>query len=83
MVWRFIAHIKDLEEFNDVLADALYERCPDASLFSSCGHAKIGFDREAPSLQAAIRSAVADVTQAGVVVSSIEIIEEDLAELPQ
>lgn len=84
MAWRFVAHIKDLEEFTDDLANVLYEAgCSDATLSSSCGHAKIAFDRDSATLQSAIRTAVADIARADLVVSSIEIIAEDLAELPQ
>lgn len=84
MSWRFVAHIKDLEEFTDNQANALYEAgCSDATLSSSCGRAKIAFDRQSPTLQSAIRSAVSEIAQTGLVVSSIEIVAEDLAELPQ
>ena len=83
MIWRFTANIKDLTEFSDALTDALFESCPDSLLSSSCGRAKIGFDREADSLQAAIRSAVDHINAVGLVVESVEIETRDLAELPR
>jgi hypothetical protein len=83
MIWRFTARIKDLPEFSDELTDALHERCPDSSLSSSNGRSKIGFDREAPLLEVAIRSALNDILAVGLVVESVELDVEDLAELPQ
>jgi hypothetical protein len=83
MVWRFTAYIRDLEEFSDVLADTLYGRCPDSTLSSCDGRSKIGFDREADTLQSAIRSALNDINAAGLTVESVEIEADDLAALPQ
>lgn len=83
MIWRFTARVKNLESFSDSQAESLYGRCPDATLSSSAGRAKIAFDREAPSLQAAIRTALADISGVGLNVASIEIEADDLAELPQ
>ena len=57
MIWRFALHLKGLESFTDEQAEALYGGgCSNGTLSSSDGHARIGFDREAPSLQDAIAS---------------------------
>ena len=64
----------------DEQAEALYGGgCSDGTLRSSDGHARIGFDREAPSPQDAIASAVADVRRANLQVDRIEIEAEELA----
>ena len=83
MIWGFTAHIKDLDSFSDELADALYEVAPDTSLSSSCGRSRIAFDREAATLHEAIRSAIADVATVGLVVTSVELDEIELSELPR
>jgi len=86
MVWRFTLYIKGVAEFTDEQADTLYTAgCADGSLASSAGRAWIGFDRESPSLQEAIRSAVADVRRTGLEVEYVAIEEAELshAELAQ
>jgi len=61
-------------ELTEELADRLFEAgCDDGSPFSSCEIAGIGFSREAESLEAAIRSAVADVQRAGCTVERVQI----------
>ena len=81
MVWSFTLYIKDLAEFSDEQTDALFEAgCSDGSLASGEGQAWIGFDREASSLQDAIRSAVSDVRRTGLDVEHVEIEAEELAD---
>ena len=65
-----LAHPEESEED----ADRLYEAgCDDGSI-STCGEVtRIDFHRDADSLEAAIRSAVADVKRAGFQVARIEI----------
>ena len=78
--WEFTAVLSGVEEIRDEWADALYEAgCDDATVGSSCGIAKVSFAREAPSLQEAIRSAIADIQQAGAVVDRVQIEHEELA----
>jgi hypothetical protein len=61
-------------ELTEELADNLFEAgCDDGSPFSSCGIVGVGFSREAESLEAAIRSAVADVQKAGCTVERVQI----------
>ena len=77
MIWRFMLHLKDLEEFTDALVDAIYEAgCSDGTLVSSNYRCHIGFSREAPSLS----TAVADVRSVGLDVDGVEIERQDLAE---
>lgn len=77
--WDFTVILDGIEEMTDVLADVLYEAgCDDATVGSSCGVATASFSREAPSLQAAISSAVRDIRRAGCEASRVEI--EELAE---
>jgi len=60
-------------------ADALYEAgCSDAT-FGSCEGVAFGdFDREAETLEEAIRSAIADVQKAGFRVAGVERVEQSL-----
>ncbi len=83
MLWLFTITIKDLDEFTDAQADALYEAgCSDGTLCSSDGRAYIHFDRESESLHKAIRSAIADIEAAGLEIDHIEIDRDELAEWP-
>ena len=59
-------------------ADRLYGEVDDASLSSSGRIQRLDFDREATTLEAAIRSAVADVKRAGFKVHHIEMQPEAL-----
>ena len=74
MVYEFRVILKGLDDVSEELADALFEAgCDDSSPGVFCGVAHVDFDREAESLEAAIRSAVADVQKAGCVVERIQI----------
>ncbi len=62
--------LSDVTVMTEAVAEALYAAgCDDGTPFSSAGVAAIGFSREANSLEEAIRSAIANVNQAGFVVS--------------
>ena len=81
MIWRFTLHLKGIDSFTDEQVDALYGGgCSDGTLSSSAGRARIGFDREAATLQGAIRSSVADVRHAGLDVDHVEIEAQELVE---
>ncbi len=81
MIWRFTLHLKGIDSFTDEQADALYGGgCSDGTLSSSAGRARIGFDREATTLQGAIRSAESDVRHTGLDVDHVEIEEQELVE---
>lgn len=61
-------------EADEDIANRLYDAgCDDGTLASRDGVAFISFDREAPSIEAAIRGAVAQVTAAGCTVLKVEI----------
>ena len=82
MMHRFTIYFAGINDLADDLVEELYEAgLDDGSPFSRCGRVGIGVDREADSLEAAIRSAVADARRAGVTVASVVIDKEDLAEL--
>jgi hypothetical protein len=72
--YQFDVVLKDIEEVTDDHADDLYEAgCDDGTPASCNGVAWVHFDREAPSLEEAIHSAVAQVKAAGLRVSKIEL----------
>jgi hypothetical protein len=61
------------------IADALYAAgCDDSTPFSSRGVAAVGFTREAPNLEEAVRSAIADVNKAGLTVARVEPAEDSV-----
>ena len=64
---------------DDNEADELYGICNDGTLSTIAGVPQIRFRREAPSLEEAIRSAMADVGSAGLVTARVEIEPEALA----
>ncbi len=66
-------------EFTAADADRLYGAgCDDASILTRDGVTMVQFDREAPTLEEAIRSAIANVECAGFVVSRVEIERDEL-----
>jgi hypothetical protein len=72
-VYEFDIILKDVSEVTDDLADALFEAgCDDGSFASRDGRAWLHFDREADSLEDAIRSAIADIQSAGLTASTVE-----------
>lgn len=72
--YEFDVILKDVTEISDELADALYAAgCDDGSPASSNGVTWVHFDREAASLEDAIRSAIANVQAAGTVVARVEL----------
>lgn len=79
--YRFTVILARLREISDDLAEALFEAgCDDGSPWSSQGVAAVGFDREAESFEAAVRSAIADVQKAGCHVAWVKIEPEDLVD---
>jgi hypothetical protein len=72
--YEFDVVLKDVTEVTDSQADALFAAgCDDGTPACSNGVAWVHFDREAASLEAAIRSAVAQVQAAGFVVAKVEL----------
>jgi len=78
--YTFTVILGDQTEMTEELAEALAAAgCDDGLGGSSCGIAEVIFDREAESLEQAVRSAIADVQKAGCRVARVEIEPEDLA----
>lgn len=72
--YEFDVILKDLAEVTDEQADALFEAgCDDGTPASCDGVAWIHFDREAPSLENAVRVAVSQVRGAGLDVVKVEL----------
>ena len=71
--------LADMSDVSTDDADTLYEAgCSDAT-FGSCEGVAFGdFDREAETLEEAIRSAIADVQKAGLSVARLEHVEQTL-----
>ena len=71
--YGFDVILKDISEVTDEQADALFEAgCDDGTAASGDGIAWVHFDREASSLEEAIRTAVGQVHAAGLAVSKVE-----------
>jgi len=66
-------------EIDEAQADALYARCKDGTLVTAASVTYIDFDRQANSLDEAIRSAIADVNAVGFHVVRVEIEADSLA----
>jgi hypothetical protein len=74
MRYEFTAVLKDSPELTEQLADELFAAgCDDGSPNMCGGVTSIVFHRDAPSLEDAIRSAVANVNSAGCIVARVEI----------
>jgi hypothetical protein len=80
--FSFTVFLVDVEVMTEDIAEALVAAgCDDGSPFSRMGQAGIDFDRTAASLQDAIRSAVANVRQAGFQVDRVELSQDALQTL--
>lgn len=78
--YEFDVVLKGLAVVADDQADALYAAgCDDGTPASRDGVAWVHFDRVAPSLEEAIRSAIAQIQSAGLVVARVEITAEAAA----
>jgi hypothetical protein len=72
--YAFDVVLKDVTEITDDQADALFTAgCDDGTPASCNGNAWIHFDREAATLEEAIRSAIAQVQSAGFPIAKIEL----------
>jgi hypothetical protein len=73
-IYEFDVILKDMAEVSDDQAEVLFASgCEDGTPTSCNGVAWVHFDREAASLEQAIRSAVAQVQSAGLTVAKIEL----------
>jgi hypothetical protein len=80
--YEFTIVLAGVDVMTESLASALYGAgCSDGTPFSGEGIAAVGFDREAVSLETAIKPAVADVENAGLSVARVEIGSDELAAL--
>jgi hypothetical protein len=72
--YEFDVVLNGVSEVTDDQADALFAHgCDDGTPASRDGLAWVHFDREAPSLEEAIHSAVSQVRAAGMAVSKVEL----------
>jgi len=72
-VYTFTLVLDALNEINEEVEETLFESgCDDALLLQKDGTVYLDFDREAPSLKEALKSAIADVERAGYMVHHIE-----------
>ena len=72
--YNFVVILATGTAMTEELADRLFEAgCDDGTPGLCCGVPVISFHRDAESLEAAIRSAVADVQKAGCVVERVQI----------
>jgi hypothetical protein len=82
--YDFDVILKDVSEVTDDQADALFAAgCDDGTPACCNGLAWVHFDREASSLEEAIRSAVAQVQAAGLRVSKVELDVDSAVSLAQ
>ena len=71
---EFDVFLKDVSEVSDDQADALFAAgCDDGSPASCNGQAWVHFDREAISLEEAIRTAIVQIQSAGFKVGKVEL----------
>ncbi len=72
--FEFDVILKDLAEIKDDQANALFNAgCDDGTPACCNGVAWVHFDREAPSLEKAIHSAIAQVQAAGLNIAKVEL----------
>ncbi len=64
-----------VQELSDELIDAVAGRCSDSGTGTRSGETYVDFDREAPSLGAAIDSAMSDLASLGITVLQIRVDE--------
>ncbi len=78
--YTFTLVLRDQTEMTEDLAETLAAAgCDDGLAGSSDGVAAVIFDREAESLEQAVRSAIADVQKAGCHAAWVKIETQDLA----
>ena len=82
MVHQFTAKLVEPESgaTTTAFADRLYEIADDITCVSFGTTVIVEFDREADSLEQAIRSAIADIVHAGGTVASVEIEHAEIAQ---
>lgn len=71
-----------IPEIDDATVDAVYGRCPDASVGKSHGAMYVAFDRESTTLEDALESAVTDLRSLGIDPMRVEMDVPELAMAP-
>ncbi|MCZ6653992.1 MAG: hypothetical protein O7D91_13315 [Planctomycetota bacterium] len=71
--------VLDQAEIDEAEGDALYGCCKDGTLITAAGVTYMDLDRQANSLDEAVRSAIADINAAGFRVARIQIEADTLA----
>lgn len=71
--------VLDQVDISETEADTLYGHCKDGTLITDSGVSYVDFEREANSLDQAVRSAIADVSAPGIRAVGIEIDADCLA----
>ena len=81
MIHQFTAKLATPETGPETtaIAERLYGITTDALFVSRDGEVRVTFDRDADTLEEAVRSAIADVSRAGARVLKIEIEHEEFA----
>lgn len=80
--YHFTVFLSGLSEITEDASHALFEAgCDDGSPASCDGSVWVNFHRDARSLEEAIRSAVANIREAGLEPLRVEIDRDDLLEL--
>ena len=82
MIHQFTARVADPEAglATTEFCDRLYGRAADATCSTRGGVVRVSFDRDAESLETAVRSAIADVVAAGGTVASVEIEQQEIGQ---
>jgi len=77
---EFTLILTGVDVMTEEISHRLFEAgCDDGSPYSSAGIAGVRFHRQAPTLEEAIRSAVADIAKANLAVARLVIEQEELA----
>ena len=73
MLFQFDCRLREREQGDATteFTDRLYGRVGDATVVSRAGAVLVGFDREANSLEEALRAGIADISEAGGTVAEI------------
>ena len=82
MTHQFTAKLADPEAglATTEFCERLYAQAADATCASRGGAVCVTFDREAESLETAVRSAIADIVAAGGTVAAVEIEQEEIVQ---
>lgn len=82
MIHQFTAKLSEPESGPETTSfcERLYARAADVTSVSRGGVVLVSFDREAESLEQALRSAIADIVAAGGTVASVEIEREEIVQ---